>query len=87
MCMFVEGTLGEEYVRCANRAQDRNAQRRDNSLQTLTMPDGRNVVFGKAARKNIPSEVIKYIRYGVNGMPYGGACKSDASLFPTAAVY
>lgn len=54
--------LGVEFQKCAQRAQARSAQRRDNSLMNLAMPDGRYVMFSKAARKAIPKEVIDEIK-------------------------
>ena len=36
--------LGVEYQKCAKRAQDRNFERRINSLSVLSKPDGRWVL-------------------------------------------
>ncbi len=57
-----EESLGTEFQRCAARAQNRAAVRREQSLQNLAMADGRYVIFSKAARKNIPQSVIDLIR-------------------------
>ncbi len=54
-----------EYLRCASKAQQRNGQRRDASLATVAMGDGRWLSFSKEARKAIPAEVIDYIRWVV----------------------
>ena len=54
--------LGTDYVRCANRAQMRNGERRDSSLANLVMPDGREVRFDRKARAGIPEAVIEEIR-------------------------
>eukprot|EP00198_Chlamydomonas_reinhardtii_P000192 XP_001689527.1 predicted protein [Chlamydomonas reinhardtii] len=54
--------VGTEFVRCAARAQQRSASRRDQSLAALSTSDGRHVAFSKAARKRIPQEVLDLIR-------------------------
>ncbi|KAL6765032.1 hypothetical protein V8C86DRAFT_1223852 [Haematococcus lacustris] len=54
--------LGEEFQRCANRAQARNLERRDSSLLTLNMPDGRYITYSKAARKAIDPAVMHELR-------------------------
>ncbi|GLI61460.1 hypothetical protein VaNZ11_003852 [Volvox africanus] len=55
-------TLGLEFLRCANRAQERSVSRRDQSLAVLQTADGRHVTFSKAARNRIPQEVLDLIR-------------------------
>lgn len=50
------------YVKCAQNAQARNLERRDNSLSNLVMPDGRTIMYSKAARAKIPASVIDGIQ-------------------------
>ncbi|GIL54310.1 hypothetical protein Vafri_9893 [Volvox africanus] len=54
--------VGMEFVRCANRAQERSTSRRDQSLAVLRTADGRHVTFSKATRRRIPQEVLDLIR-------------------------
>lgn len=63
--------VGLEFVRCANRAQERSLSRRDQSLVALSGADGRHVSFSKEARKRIPDEVLDLIRWG-GGDELGG---------------
>ncbi len=65
--VHAEGNLGVEYQRCANRAQQKDVERRARGLRVLTMPDGRKLVFSKAARSKIPVQIIEYIRCGCTG--------------------
>ena len=53
------------YARCAQRAQQRSGDRREGSLTSLAMPDGRWIWFDKAARASIPRAVIEEIRWVV----------------------
>ncbi|GFR48031.1 hypothetical protein Agub_g9863 [Astrephomene gubernaculifera] len=54
--------VGNEFMRCASRAQQRAATRREQSLAALCTADGRQVSFSKAARKRIPADVLDLIR-------------------------
>ncbi|MEW5297469.1 MAG: hypothetical protein WDW36_000675 [Sanguina aurantia] len=55
-------SLGVSYQQCAQRAQARSAQRRDQSLTSLSMPDGRVVAFSKQARRGIDPAVVLAIK-------------------------
>ncbi|KAG2489337.1 hypothetical protein HYH03_012167 [Edaphochlamys debaryana] len=59
---IANSNIAAEFVRCANRAQARSNSRREQSLAALSYPDGRSVLFSKAARKRIPAEVLDLIR-------------------------
>lgn len=58
----LELMLGQEYQRCASRAQNKAKVRRQASLRSLTMPDGRFMEFSKPARAAIPKQIIQEIR-------------------------
>lgn len=60
--MTLGNPLGAEFIKCANRAQSRNMQRKDQSLSNLQMPDGRYLQFDKAARRGIAAGIISRIR-------------------------
>eukprot|EP00877_Chromochloris_zofingiensis_P003280 jgi/Chrzof1/12953/Cz07g13220.t1 len=59
---MLELALGAEFQRCASKAQGKNKMRKTSSLAHLALPDGRQVEFAKAARKQIPDEVIQEIK-------------------------
>lgn len=54
--------LGASFLKCARGAQASNAKRRDKSLNSLFMSDGRRIFFSKEARGKIPKEVIDEIK-------------------------
>ncbi|GLC34918.1 hypothetical protein PLESTM_000253900 [Pleodorina starrii] len=59
---ITRSNVGAEFMRCANRAQERSTSRRDQSLAAMATADGRHVSFSKAARTRIPQEVLDLIR-------------------------